>query len=299
LSGISMSEGNFFGMYIRESEFFEMFSEIKKTKSPLVRELKISNKYVLCLAEPLKEMDEFLFLFRDIEIIKNIDKVKKNLVTNVSHELKTPLTSINGFAEILFESEKDEKRKHYLEIILKNIKRMISIVNDLLDLSRLEEHPESVVKNNVNLIEICKQVIDIFKYKAEEKGIFLNFKAFDNNVNVYGDPYLLEQLVNNLVDNALKYTDRGGVSVSVKLEKDDVVLEVEDTGIGIPEDKQEKIFERFYVVDKSRSRKSGGTGLGLSIVKHIVEIHNAKISVKSSPYEGSLFRVVFPGKSLY
>ena len=213
-------------------------------------------------------------------------------IVNVSHELRTHLTAIKGYVETLEEETKGEAR-HYLKIIKKHTERLINIVQDLLLLSELEEKGLTQIKEKVNLEETAKNVFKIFEQKAKEKGLELNLIC-EGTLVVKGDPFKLEQMFINLIDNAIKYTEEGEVSVSLKETNKEVIVKVKDTGLGIPKEHLDRIFERFYVVDKSRSRKFGGTGLGLSIVKHIVLLHNGKIEVKSALREGTEFIITFP-----
>ena len=159
-------------------------------------------------------------------------------------------------------------------------------------LSELEEKGLTQIKERVNLKEIAEGIFKIFKQKAEEKGLKLNLICEDKPV-IKGDPFKLEQMFINLIDNAIKYTKEGEVTVSLKKVDKKVIVSVRDTGIGIPKEHLDRIFERFYVVDKSRSKKLGGTGLGLSIVKHIVLLHNGKINVKSTVGKGTEFIITF------
>ncbi|MCD6155495.1 MAG: PAS domain-containing sensor histidine kinase, partial [Candidatus Atribacteria bacterium] len=216
-------------------------------------------------------------------------------VVNVSHELRTPLTAIKGYVETL-EEEIEGDSKRYLDIIKRHTERLINIVADLLLLSELEEKGLTQIKEEVNLEKVVKDVFKIFDQKAKEKGLKLNLICEGNPV-VEGDAFKLEQMFINLIDNAIKYTERGEVLVYLKQTDEEVIVKVKDTGIGIPKEHLDRIFERFYVVDKSRSKKLGGTGLGLSIVKHIVLLHNGKIDVKSSPGEGTEFIITFPSRS--
>jgi len=166
----------------------------------------------------------------------------------------------------------------------------------LLSLSELEEKGLTQIKEKVNLEEMAKDVCKIFMQKAKEKNLTLNLIC-ESKVVIKGDPFKLEQMLINLIDNALKYTEKGEISILLKQTDKEVIVKIKDTGTGIPKEHLDRIFERFYVVDKSRSKKLGGTGLGLSIVKHIVLLHNGRIDVKSSPGEGTEFTIVFPAYS--
>jgi two-component system phosphate regulon sensor histidine kinase PhoR len=178
--------------------------------------------------------------------------------------------------------------------IIRHTDRLIRIVEDLISLATLEEKGVALSLESVGLKEIAENVIKLFEPRAREKNLQLTLDAASDLPAVEGDPFRLEQLLLNLVDNAVKYTEKGGVHVALAREPGGVAIEVSDTGIGIPEEEQGRVFERFYVVDKSRSRKGGGTGLGLSIVKHIILLHGGRIDLKSAPGAGSTFRVSLP-----
>ena len=230
----------------------------------------------------------------DITKIKNLEKTKKDFVSNVSHELRTPLTAIKGFVETLEETTNDDENKHYLNIIKRHTDRVINIVEDLLLLSELEEESSSLELEDVNLKGLIENILKIFDQRLREKNLVLKFKADKNLPLIKADPFKLEQVFINLIDNAIKYTERGEVMISVSQNDKGLITEIQDTGICIPKEHLSRIFERFYVVDKSRSRKLGGTGLGLSIVKHIVLLHNGKIDVENIPGTGTKFIVTLP-----
>jgi two-component system phosphate regulon sensor histidine kinase PhoR len=167
------------------------------------------------------------------------------------------------------------------------------MVNDLLTLSELEEKPQLIIEE-VNLQELITNVLAIYDPRIRAKGLGLT--AGISPITLKGDPFKLEQLLTNLIDNALKYTEKGQISVDAEVSDGNAIITVKDTGIGIPREDLGRVFERFYVVDKSRSRSMGGTGLGLSIAKHIATLHNGSIEVASTPYTGSTFTVIIPIK---
>ncbi len=270
-------------------------SNIINSKKETINEIKFNDKIFLITLTKIENKNEIILVFHDITELKKIEQIKKDFVANVSHELRTPLTAIKGYIETL-EDEITGENLHYLKIIKKHTNRIINMVEDLLSLSRIEDlQTRNINMKNVDIYNIASDVIRIFKSYAEEKGLSLTIECENKNTLIKGDPFLIEQMLINLIENALKYTDKGNVTVKIYESNNtkDVILEVSDTGIGIPENQIDRIFERFYVVDKSRSRKMGGTGLGLSIVKHIVLLHNAKIEVESKEKKGSTFRVTF------
>lgn len=236
---------------------------------------------------------EVLIVFHDITETKQLERVKADFIANVSHELRTPLTAIKGFVETL-EEEASEEQRHFLEIIKKHTDRLINLVSDLLLLSKIEERGKELEMEDINLKEIIRDVLKIFESKLKEKKLKLELAAPDMLPLIKVDSFLMEQLFINLIDNAIKYTKEGEVKVEIIPQKQKIKIRVSDTGIGIPEEHINRIFERFYVVDKARSRQLGGTGLGLSIVKHIVLLHNGEISVDSKVGRGTTFTIILP-----
>ena len=284
-------EGKFWWEVLRNPKIAQLIDKAKKEKRVPSQELELNGKVFLSSFVLIPSKEELIIVLHDITEFKKLEKIKKDFVVNVSHELRTPLTAIKGYVETL-EEEIEGNAKRYLEIIKKHTERLINIVNDLLLLSELEEKGLTQIKERVNLKEIAEGIFKIFKQKAEEKGLKLNLICEDKPV-IKGDPFKLEQMFINLIDNAIKYTKEGEVTVSLKKVDKKVIVSVRDTGIGIPKEHLDRIFERFYVVDKSRSKKLGGTGLGLSIVKHIVLLHNGKINVKSTVGKGTEFIITF------
>jgi len=211
-------------------------------------------------------------------------------VINASHELRTPLTSIQGSLEML-EGGLEGDAARWVSTIRRNADRMSAIVGDLLLLSRLEARGAEPASAPMDIGPLAQDVVERFGQRARERGLGLSLSAPPSLPRIIGDPTMLEHLLVNLVDNALKYTEHGEVRVTLEPEGDGVSIEVADTGIGIPAESLPRIFERFYVVDQSRSRRMGGTGLGLSIVKHVVQTHGGRIEVHSQPGEGSRFIV--------
>ena len=281
---------------VREPGFEEIIEDIKKNKKDLTREIKIHNRAFICSAAFLEKHNEIVVTLHEITKIKEAEKIKKDFVSNVSHELRTPLTAIKGFVETLLESAKDEN-KRYLEIIGRQTDRLINIVKDLLKLSELEDIEEgklSVGYSRVDLKEILSNVFSIYEKEIKNKGLKPIVKIEKKVPKIKGDPFKLEQLFINLIENAVKYTEKGEVKITARKENKSVVIEISDTGIGIARKHLSRIFERFYVVDKSRSKESGGTGLGLSIVKHIVQLHEGKISVESTLGKGTKLIIVLP-----
>lgn len=236
-----------------------------------------------------------ILLATNVTASRRAEQIRSEFVANASHELKTPLTSIKGFAELLetgITADK-EKTSEYLALIRRETERMIVLINDILKLSELESIAEDTGKTRVSLLTVSRRVAESLSVQAKEKNVTITVGGDIGNLNANADR--MTQLVLNLLDNAVKYNRSGGsVSVTVKQTDSDTVLTVSDTGIGIPPESTERVFERFYRADKSRSRKMGGTGLGLSIVKHIVGLYHGKIELRSEVGTGTCITVTLP-----
>jgi two-component system phosphate regulon sensor histidine kinase PhoR len=290
------AEGKYYWEAVRNTRFNELVQKARDEKRALLDRILVRDRTYLVHASYIANIGHVAVTLHDITDITSIERLKKDLVANVSHELQTPLTAIKGYAETL-ESEVQEPSRDYVRIILRNTDRLIAIVRDLLLLSELEDIQDkgpAPVFERVDLKSLLQNILKIFEPKAAAKGLFLRLEADEPFPQVSGDPFKLEQMIVNLVDNALKYTEKGGLTIRLKTEGDKAVLEVEDTGLGIALEHLPRIFERFYVVDKSRSRSLGGTGLGLSIVKHIIQMHRGAIDVDSRLGRGTKFTVALP-----
>ncbi len=278
---------------IRDENFEKFITKIKNEKINFSEEWNWDNKYFLCSFGYAHLKNEIVIVFHDITKKKEMEIIKKEFVSNVSHELRTPLTAIKGFVETLIEEEKQEDKLHYLQIIDKNTNRLINIVKDLLILSNLEEKIQ-IEKEPINLEELIKEQHKVFERKMNEKSLKFNIISDKNLSDFSGERFRLEQMFINLLDNAIKYTDNGKINIYLSEKRNNVEIIVEDSGIGIKDNHFPRLFERFYVVDKSRSRKIGGTGLGLSIVKHIVLLHDGNIQVESKVGKGTKFIINLP-----
>ena len=242
--------------------------------------------------------NQVIVLLYDITEIRRLEKVRTDFVANASHELRTPVTALKGFSEVLLDGALDDpdRLRQFLEIIYKESKRLEILVNDILELSRVEQKQVPMKREWISLNETVETCFKIIKPQVAAKG--LKLRLLSNNadpIRFIGDQSRLEQILNNLIYNAVNYTDKGGkISVLLEETEDEIVFHVADTGIGIPEESIERLFERFYRVDKGRSRNSGGTGLGLSIVRYLVQNMGGTISVKSTLGLGSTFTVHLP-----
>ncbi len=230
-----------------------------------------------------------------IEALRRAEKMRIEFVANVSHELRTPMTSIKGYAETLLQDFEEGRAidPDFLKIILKNSNRLIALINDLLDLSAIESGADQINLCDLDILEISKHVVSNLHHHAKSKDMEIVLDCRTNLVKA--DPKRLEQVMTNLIDNAIKYCPPKSV-VNVEWSKvdDEVILKVIDHGPGIPEKYLDRLFERFYRVDKGRSRETGGTGLGLAIVKHIMQRHGGTAFVESKIGVGTAFICKFP-----
>ena len=249
------------------------------------------------IGNPVTTDDQIIgavLMILDVTEREERDRLRKEFSANVSHELKTPLTSISGFAEIMMHGlAKPEDMPRFAGKIYEETQRLIAMVGDIIQLSRLDEKDLLEQMQPVDLYAIANRVIERMTPAAQQEQIALHLQG--SACLVDGVPQLLEEILSNLCDNAIKYNRQGGsVTVAVTPRENDVLLAVTDTGIGIPYEDQERVFERFFRGDKSHSRQINGTGLGLSIVKHGAYFHNATLSLESVPSEGTTISLVFP-----
>jgi len=238
-----------------------------------------------------------VLVLHEVTELRRLQTVRQDFVANVSHELKTPITAIRGLIETVLDDEQMpvEIRARFLNKVQDQSMRLSLLVTDLLTLSRLESEDGGLQRDELKLRDLVLGSVRNLQTTAEAEEVSLIAEIPDDPVHVFGDWDALELVVNNLLDNALKYTPAGSsVSVEVRTEGDAAVVDVVDTGIGIDPEHQDRIFERFYRVDKARSREVGGTGLGLAIVKHICKVHNGTVTVESVPGAGATFTVKLP-----
>lgn len=235
-------------------------------------------------------------LVLDVTEKERAEQMRREFTANVSHELKTPLQTISGYAELLANGMVADKDKTaFSEKIYAEAQRMIRLIEDIIKLSNLDEGAVELTRETVDLYATAENTVRSLLPAAKKANVTLSLNG--ENAEIYGIPQLLTAVVYNLCDNAIKYNKDGGtVFVSVKNNAENIVLSVRDTGIGIPKEQQERIFERFYRVDKSHSKEVGGTGLGLSIVKHAAKLHDAKITLESEVGKGTEITVIFPKK---
>ena len=290
-------ENKYYWEILRERNFENILNNIaSQTKFENI-EITINNRIYILSVSYINRAKETVAVFYDVTKINEFEVIKKEYISNLGHELNTPLTSINGYIETILEEKDINLIKKYSAIVDKNVQRLISIVKDILILSKLDEKKDTLT-DKIDLKTLIKNILPIFNIRIKNKNLNLEFYYESDLPKITGDSFKLEQLFINLIDNAVKYTEEGFISINIFKENNSIVVEVADSGIGIPKSDLDKIFNRFYVVDKSRSRETGGAGLGLSIVKNIALAHNAKILVKSESGKGSKFKAVFNAEDI-
>ena len=296
------TQGRIFLEAIRNNDIAHVIDRVLGEGTVLSQEISLvvpERRTFLVNAAPVFEHNAIsgcLVVIHDITEMRRLETLRRDFVANISHELKTPLTSITGFTETLLEGVLDDRENNrvFLKIIQEHATRLNDLVNDLLALAHLESKEISLHKKDLDLHQLVEKVILGFSSQTKKKGI-----AIENNLppslTIQADEARLGQVFTNLVDNAIKFNKKNGtVTITARQTDSSIIITVEDTGLGIPTQDVERIFERFYRVDKARSRDLGGTGLGLSIVKHIVEIHGGAVSVDSTESLGSKFHITLP-----
>lgn len=258
---------------------------------------KILRIYINPIRTANSEIIGSIVVIQDVTQIRKLEQMRSDFVSNVSHELKTPLTSIKGFVDTLKQGaiNDHDTAMRFLDIIEIESDRLHRLITDILLLSEIESMDRESDQSEAHLEDVLEDVFEMLKYKADEKSITLK-----SNVNgefvINANRDRIKQMFINLIDNAIKYTEKGHVQVTITEKNPWIQILIRDTGIGFSEVHKERLFERFYRVDKGRSRSQGGTGLGLSIVKHIVLLYKGKISVESTPGQGTTFEILLPNK---
>lgn len=287
---------------IRLIELAELVEEVRKTGLPQSREMKLvypAEKTLLGSAN-LVELDSghgVGVVVQDITDVKKLENVRQEFVANVSHELKTPLTAIKSYAETLLSGAIDDpaNNRQFLGKIEKNAQDLAALIDDTLELSRLEAHRGLAPFEPVHLEQEIDKALETLAPRIKEKMLEIVKQGAAGNCGIAGEPSHIYRALLNLLDNAVKYSDPGGrIEIGCGSSAREVRLSIKDYGSGIPAEHHPRIFERFYRVDKARSRQLGGTGLGLSIVKHIMDIHGGKVELESAAGEGAKFTLIFP-----
>jgi two-component system phosphate regulon sensor histidine kinase PhoR len=290
---------------IRNLAIQQFVTRALKSRSPVVDDIIVyrnGERILNIKSAPLLDVGPepigLLIVFSDVTQLRRLEDMRRDFVANVSHEIKTPLTAIKGFVETLHQNavETPEESERFLGIIAKHVDRLNTIIEDLLLLSRIEDEGErgDIKREKTRLHVIFQNAVQICRQRADEKRIRIEL-AGDEGLTALVDPVLLEQAVVNLLDNAVKYSDpENKVRILARIFEQEIQIQVQDHGIGIEKKHLPRLFERFYRVDKARSRAQGGTGLGLAIVKHIAQAHGGQVSVESNLGEGSLFTIHLP-----
>lgn len=290
---------------VRNADFLEFFAKTLESDETVEARVNFSRgeeRYFQFHGTGLYDGDKrrygAVIVLNDMTQLQRLENIRRDFVANVSHELRTPITSIKGFIETLRDGGVDEpeQARRFLEIIAKQTDRLHAILEDLLILSRLEQGgaKSKLGFEKTDIHTVLEAAVELAQVKAEQNQISIELTG-ETHINLNINAALLEQALVNLIDNAIKYSRADDkVTVSAVSKPDAVAIAIEDAGLGIPVRYQDRIFERFYVVDKARSRKLGGTGLGLAIVKHIAEVHGGKVTVESTPGAGSIFTIHLP-----
>ncbi len=270
------------------AEIKSLIRSIRKNRYKTAEEIRLTSRLVELEGE-IKAL--FLKNRNDIENLKKLEQMRTEFLGNVSHELRTPIFGIQGYLETLLSGAINDKtvNKKFLVKASRHASNLNNLLNDLIDISMIESGQMRMSFRYFNIREYLEAIVNDLKHLADEKQIEITIGEIKPKLQVFGDKVRLRQVMVNLISNAVKYTDEGGVKVYVEEEDNEARIVVEDTGIGISESDLSRIFERFYRVDKDRSRSVGGTGLGLAIVKHILEAHTTKIEVESKLGRGSKF----------
>ncbi|GAB5523551.1 MAG: ATP-binding protein [Roseivirga sp.] len=283
-------------------KIYDVLNKLRKKDFSFIEETDDQNTL-----NPFKRINTEIYKYgvnrhKEIEDLKKMEAFRREFLADVSHELKTPIFAAQGFVHTLLDGAVEDKRVRgkFLKRAAKSLDRLDILIHDLLTLSQIETGEIKMHFEHFNIVESANEVLDQLESKADKKKLQISFdEAYDHPIFVYADSELIYRVLINLVSNAIKYTDEGIVKLGFEVEDDHVVVAISDSGPGIPPEHLGRIFERFFRVDKSRSKERGGTGLGLAIVKHIMEAHDSKVSVISTVGKGSVFSFRLPlGKSI-
>lgn len=269
-------------------EIKEVIKRIRSNEYTSSEEISLSGN-LHELEEEIKEM--FNRTKSDIQNLKKLEQIRTEFLGNVSHELRTPIFSIQGYIETLLDGALEDPKvnRAFLQKANNHTLNLNNLLNDLIDISMIESGEMKMSFRYFNIHDFLKTIEADFKNLAEKKNLVLSLHSPNPRLDLFGDRQRLKQVMSNLVSNAIKYTETGSVEIGVIEESSFAQIYIKDTGLGIPDADLSRIFERFYRIERDRSREMGGTGLGLAIVKHIIEAHDSKIEVKSQPGKGSEF----------
>ena len=298
--GEAVLQGKQFVEVVRDRGFLQLLDKVRNERFSDAVEITLDHpeqRYCVVRIAPLSYRDRdvsgFIALFHDITRLRRLEQVRQDFIANISHEIKTPITAIQGFADTLLNGamEDHENAGRFLKTIRDNSQRINSLVDDLMTISKIELGVIRVGKADIEFRDAADRVLALLSEKAAAKGLSLTFSCPPELGMIQADSDRLVQILTNLIDNAIKFTNTGGVTFGLAEENGNTVMFVRDTGIGIPEKHLSRIGERFYRVDASRSRKMGGTGLGLAIVKHLVKAHNWDMKIESRIGNGTIVRI--------
>lgn len=290
---------------VRNNDIQELMKNVMVKDEPIKKEIRVhghNNIFLVvrgtALQDPSGDRIGALLVMQDVTQVRRLERVRSEFVANVSHELKTPITSIKGFAETLLDDagSNPEAGQRFLEIISRQADHLNAIITDLLTLSSVEHASteQNIPLERAALCPILESAVATCQLKADAKEIALDVSC-DQAIQVDLSPHLFEQALINLVDNAIKYSPtKSRVKIFTRIEERQYVISIQDEGPGIETQHQERLFERFYRIDKGRSKEMGGTGLGLAIVKHIASVHGGSVSIESRPGNGSIFKIHLP-----
>lgn len=287
---------------LRDAELLSLLEGSRLVNETISREISFKGeKDLLVTSSPVELSGNergIVMTFHNITRLKRLEQIRRDFVANVAHEIKTPITAIKGFAETLIDGAIEDKENaiKFLEIIKRHSERLNSLVNDLLTLSSIEQGEIKLKIEDINLSELIDSLFTLIQEKAKAKGLYIKKVIPDEITFIRADRDRLFQILLNLIDNAIKFTDLGGVTVGAEKEEERIILFIEDTGCGIERKHLPRLGERFYRVDRARSRELGGTGLGLAIVKHLVRAHGWTMEIDSIPGTGTKVKIFVPSK---
>ncbi|MCR4399785.1 MAG: cell wall metabolism sensor histidine kinase WalK [Syntrophomonadaceae bacterium] len=284
---------------VDSKEVSYMLQEVLETGREIFAEVRVGEQeraifrvHIVAIVGENREVQGAVAVFHDVTDARTFDRMRSEFVANVSHELRTPLTAIKGFVETLLDGALEDTLlcRRFLTIIDSETNRLTRLIDDLLSLSAIESKERRLTLKPTHMVHAVRQVMNVLAPQAREKRLRLEIISNPGLPAVNADEDLVGQVLINLIDNAIKYTpDEGRIVVRVRRSGDRIITSISDTGCGIPAESLPRLFERFYRVDKARSRELGGTGLGLAIVKHIVESHGGEVAVESQVGKGSTF----------
>lgn len=268
------------GITMTEMLYFDHYSTIERDISWNGKHYKAY--FALFTIDNERQGSGVVVAFHDVTASQNLDESRREFVANVSHELRTPLTTIKGYAETLYETADDEDEKKFLSVISREVDRMTRLIKELLTLSSLDHNKLTIMKTEFSLDELINDIVTKLTMQAKEHELTINYSKTTDIPKIYADIDRIEQVITNVVGNSIKYTQKGGeINIYAGFLYNEAYIKIHDNGIGIPKKDLNKVFDRFYRVDKARSREKGGTGLGLAIAREIVELHGGSITVNS------------------